>query len=383
MIANNHRTHPPFHRLSIRTCSVVRNIGGKGEKLKTSYEYGTLQIVRAPAKPPFQGSPTDFVSFRPLASRPFTFLVGPGKEPIDVHIDLLRSLSKPLDKLMNNGQMKESTERVAVLEEVDVETFVLFAEFCYTRNYRAPPKAKPVEAVDNPNGTDAQIARQNSPEISPPTDHCSRSPIPNGPFYCSKCSSQHLCLYCFVCGTRYYTSGFYRRPFLCSTCSGKTELQRFNLWRNNYAIQQRLKAKKYGAMGMSHDELRAHIKSLKPEDELSKRLVCHAKLYVFATIYMIQSLKDLSLHKLSRDLEAFDFRDNFAGEFAELFRYVYMNTSGNDDGIIGTGSELRDLVITYAAFNAELLVENRAFLEALEEGGEGVSAFAVTMAKGI
>src|SRR5256885_485733 len=87
------------------------------------------------------------ISYRLLASRTFAFLVGPDKEPIDIHIRLLQSLSEPLDKLMNNGQMRESIERVAVLEDVDVETFGLFAEFCYTRNYRAPPKPKRIEAA--------------------------------------------------------------------------------------------------------------------------------------------------------------------------------------------------------------------------------------------
>jgi hypothetical protein len=286
--------------------------------------------------------------------------------------------------LMNNGRMKESTEKVAVLEEVDVETFIQFVEFCYTRNYRAPPKAKPVEVVDGPNGTDAQMAKH-----SLPTKYCFlcgnswASTIPQGPVYCSNCSIQTLAISCVLCGVGHHVSRSWRERHepVCPTCSEKAEVQRINLWKDNTAILQHLKAKEYGAMGMSHDELRAHIKSLKPEDELSKKLVCHAKLYVFATIYMIQSLKDLCLHKLSRDLEAFDFRDDFAGEFAELFRYVYMNTSGNDDEAIGTGSELRDLVVTYAACKAGFLVENKAFLEALEEGGEGASAFAVFITK--
>jgi hypothetical protein len=340
------------------------------------------------SKPPVSKSPTDFVSFRLLASRTFTFLVGPEKEPIDVHISLLRSLSEPLDKLMNNGRMRESTERVAVLEEVDVETFALFAEFCYTRNYRAPPKAKPIEAVDGPNGTDAN---QNSPKISLPTNYCYlcarafASTIPQGRMSCPNCSTQIFAIRCVLCNLSHNVSryDFERRAPVCPTCREKAEVQTINLWKDNTAIWQRLKAREYGAMGMSHDELRAHLKSLKPEDEPSKKLVCHAKLYVFATIYMIQSLKDLCLHKLSRDLEAFDFRDDLAGEFAALFRYVYVNTSGNGDDSIGIGSELRDLVITYAACKAELLVENKAFLEALEEGGEGASAFAVLIVKRI
>ena len=108
-----------------------------------------------------------------------------------------------------------------------------------------------------------------------------------------------------------------RHEPVCPTCREKAEVQRINLWKGDAAIWRRLETKEYGAMGMSHDELRAYIKSLKPKDELSKKLVCHAKLYVFATMYMIQSLKDLCLHKLSRDLEGFDFKDDSAGEFAE------------------------------------------------------------------
>jgi hypothetical protein len=333
---------------------------------------------------------TDFVPFRLLASRTFTFLVGPEKEPIDIHINLLQSLSEPLDRLMNNGRMKESTERFAVLEEVEVDIFGLFAEFCYTRNYRAPPKAKPAEAVEGPNGTDVRMAKHNLPETSLRTNYCYRcsrswaSSMPKGQMICSNCASSPFYMYCVLCQAHGEVSKHcHGRGPVCLTCSKKPEVQKINLSKGEIAIRQRLDAKKYGAMGMSHDELRAHLKSLKPEDELSEKLVYHAKLYVFATIYMIQSLKDLCLHKLSRDLEAFDFKDDLAGEFANLFRYVYVNTSGNDDDTMGIGSELRDLVVTYAAFKAEFVVENKAFLDVLEEGGEGASAFAVFMAKRI
>jgi hypothetical protein len=291
---------------------------------------------------------------------------------------------------MNNGKLKESMERVAVLEDVEVDIFALFAEFCYTRNYRAPPKAKAAKAEDVPNATNAQMPNQRPSQISLPTSYCFKchtvwtSRIPGGQLNCSNCAYGLFNLYCVLCGTPFLISHFGRSAWpVCSTCSNKVEVKRINpLW-NGTTLQQILKEKKYGAMGMSHDELRAHLESVKPEDELSTKLVYHAKLYVFATMYMIQPLKDLCLHKLSRDLEAFDFEDDPTGEFAELFRYVYVNTSGNDDDTIGTGSELRDLVITCAASQARFLVENKVFLEVLEEGGEGASAFAVSVAKGI
>ena len=284
---------------------------------------------------------------------------------------------------MNNGTMKESTERIAVLEEVDVDTFGLFAEFCYKGNYRAPPKAKVAQAVDVPNGTDTQTAKQDTQEVSITTNYCYRCARPwaskifasPGRVWCPSCSPVYV--YCVLCKGMWEVT-YFCGP-ICPTCSKKAEFRMVNL--NGPALLESLKAKRYGAMGMSHDELRAYLKSLKPEDEFSDKPVCHAKLYVFATMYMIQSLKDLCLHKLARDLEAFDFKDDSAGEFAELFRYVYVNTSGNDDNTIGTGSELRDLVVTYAACYAEFLVENKAFLEVLEEGGEAASAFAVFMAR--
>lgn len=276
--------------------------------------------------------------------------------------------------------MKESTEEVAVLEEVDVDTFALFAEFCYTRNYRAPPKVKAAEA-----STNTQPAKHHLLETSLPTNCCYRC----GRLVSSTTADRMLCpncpgfaAFCVLCGAGVEIPKLCRGASpKCKTCSKKPEVRRLNSLMDGAALLQRLEAHKYGAMDMSYDELRAHLKSMKPEDEPSDKLIYHAKLYVFATMYMIQPLKHLCLHKLSRDLEAFDFKSDSAGEFAEMFRYVYVNTSGNDDDTIGTGSELRDLVVTHAACQAEFLVENKAFLEVLEEGGEGASAFAIFMAK--
>jgi hypothetical protein len=352
----------------------------------TSYK---SYVLRDRIKAPISRSPAYVFPFRLLASRTFTFLVGPEKEPIDIHIRLLQSLSEPLDKLMNNGTMKESTERAAVLEEVDVNTFGLFAEFCYKGNYYAPPKAKVAQEVNVPSGTDGQMPKQNSQEIGLLTNYCYRcgrpwkSAMPSTfNRYCRNCSTIYI--FCVLCGEQGEISVFcHGRGPVCPACNKKAKIRAVNLFGSKTALWQRLEAKKYGAMGMSHDELRAYLKSLKPEDKLSDKLVYHAKLYAFATMYMIQSLQDLCLHKLSRDLEGFDFKDDSAGEFAELFRYVYVTTTGNDDDTIGTGSELRDLVVTYAACYAEFLVENKAFLEVLEEGGEAASEFAVSLVKRI
>jgi hypothetical protein len=293
--------------------------------------------------------------------------------------------------LMNNGQMRESTERVAELGDVDVETFGLFAEFCYTRNYRAPSKAKTNKAASAANiEKDMPIAEYQTRVINLSTLYCCRCsrglPIlaadyQQNPIFCAVCTGGYP-VFCVLCRTTIQTPILWYGggPF-CLTCRKKPEVRNLALLSKKAALWRHLQAKEYGAMGMNHVELRAHLKQMKPEDELSDKLVYHAKLYVFANMYMIESLKGLCLHKLLRDLAEFDVEGDSAGEVAELLRYVYANTSANDDGTEGTGSELRDLVITYAACKAEFLVKDKAFLEMLEEGGEAASAFAQFMAK--
>jgi hypothetical protein len=286
--------------------------------------------------------------------------------------------------------MRESTERVAELVDVDVETFGLFAEFCYTRNYRAPPKAKTNKAAEAANAAnterDIAMAELQAGVIDLTTLYCCRcsrmlAGSEENSIFCTSCNSANM-VYCVLCRSAVQTPILWHGggPF-CLACRNKSEVQMLALASSKDALRDRLQAKEYGAMGMNHDELRTHLKQMKPEDELSDKLVYHAKLYVFANMYMIESLKGLCLHKLLRDLEGFDVEADSAGEVAELLRYVYTNTSANDDGTEGTGSELRDLVITYAACKAELLVKDKAFLEMLEEGGEAASAFALFMAK--
>jgi hypothetical protein len=279
--------------------------------------------------------------------------------------------------------MRESTERVAELGDVDAETFGLFAEFCYTRNYRAPSKAKTNKAANAAN------IERDMWVINLPTLYCCRcsrglptlaAGCQQNPIFCTVCTGYTV--FCVLCRTTVQTPTLWYGggPF-CLTCRKKPEVRNLALLSNKAALWCDLQTKEYGAMGMNHVELRAHLKQMKPEDELSDKPVYHAKLYVFANMYMIESLKGLCLHKLLRDLEGFDVEGDSAGEVAELVRYVYANTSANDDGTEGTGSELRDLVITYAACKAEFLVKDKAFLEMLEEGGEAASAFAQFMAK--
>ena len=75
---------------------------------------------------------------RVLRAPTFKFLVGSDGTCFNVPTILAKDISPPLDTLMNGGQMKESHDRVAVLKEVECETFTAFCEYAYTGTYRVP-----------------------------------------------------------------------------------------------------------------------------------------------------------------------------------------------------------------------------------------------------
>jgi hypothetical protein len=65
----------------------------------------------------------------------FTFLVGMDQTPISIHADVVKNISAPLDTMINNGVMTESTTRVAILDDVEIEVFQKFCQFAYTEDY--------------------------------------------------------------------------------------------------------------------------------------------------------------------------------------------------------------------------------------------------------
>ena len=61
--------------------------------------------------------------------------MGEEKTPLTIHTAVLKGLSDPLNAMIHNGTMRESTSRVAVLEDVEVEIFTAFCEYAYRSNF--------------------------------------------------------------------------------------------------------------------------------------------------------------------------------------------------------------------------------------------------------
>lgn len=59
---------------------------------------------------------------------------------LTIHAGLVENLSLPLYALINNGKMKESNSKIAVLDDVEEDTFIGFSEYAYRGTYTTPER---------------------------------------------------------------------------------------------------------------------------------------------------------------------------------------------------------------------------------------------------
>lgn len=293
--------------------------------------------------------PTDIHSI--FRTDVFTFQIGPDKKQFKVHPGVLRS--QALRKMIDNG-MKESVDKIAMLESVDPETFELFLEFAYTGSYRA--------ASDD----------ENEPLPLPERRHCT----PCGevltrddvcPLGCMEHNPRKQPDYCAHCGEGGTDGDEY-----CDECFEK-QVQNFcplSFFNREYPLSK-----------MSHDKARAYLPRLEPEDGPTSKLVSHAKLFVFANTYLIDDLQKLCLHKLHRDLLVYDLEVNGVDEIIVLLEYSYCNTEMADEGFPGVGVDLRNLAMAYAGGMATKLLKFPAFRTMIAKGGNLAVEFACLLVK--
>ncbi|KAJ5626081.1 hypothetical protein N7510_002390 [Penicillium lagena] len=109
-------------------------------------------------------SPRDYS--RIIHSPSFTFLVGPKHTKLTIQSGLAQHVSRPMHNLMN-GLTRESKDRIAVLEDEDVETFVAFCEYAYTGDYTVPSRYKAKERDRADGGAETLASGSISSAIPP------------------------------------------------------------------------------------------------------------------------------------------------------------------------------------------------------------------------
>lgn len=202
--------------------------------------------------------------------------------------------------MMNNSLMKESTTRAAVLEDVSVGTFTKFCEFAYTGTYSGTPTSFSKAKKKGPDDETTEFSKEqsiNSKSVTESTE--------------SKLDASQA--------SSYKTMSLTEIPV-----AGPKELLQLTV-----RLEDRFKSLQY---------------SSKPILSTNMLIFSHARLYVFATKYLIEPLRQKCLSSIHQYL-CVSFSQNIRGVLF-LLRYIYSITSRYEpDG----KSLLRDLVIQYAA----------------------------------
>lgn len=231
--------------------------------------------------------------------------------------------SAPLVALMN-GLMREASEGVAELEDIDEQTFVRFCEYAYTGDY-TPTQRHHIPAAST----------HDQAETSLSTEHFFGTP--------KKKKGKGTALF----------SSFEIADNSCDQC-GRGAIPKQILWDN---FKRR-------------DYLVVSPKS-QPSEKLEEcdTFLCHARVYVFADKYDIANLRILALDKLHQLLCGFKVAESQMGAIVDLIRYSYSNDNTKDNEAGHTRDSLRSMVAEFAVCHFEIIVKDNSFLELMGEGG--------------
>lgn len=228
----------------------------------------------------------------------------------------MENLSTPLYALINNGYMKESHTKTAMLEDVDASTFIAFCEFGYTGQYVTPIGKDGKES--KPLKVESKIEKE--PEELPSD-------------YDSWPHSQKR---------RYQKTLAYRQSREKEKEGEEDENEFFtDFWK---AFISR--------------EFDGTLAKLSSEPDL----LFHAKSYIFATKYLIEPLRRQSLATLHHDLCAYPFTAENSRLIVGLLGFVYSNTGRVEPG---GESARRDVVIHYVACKLRILSDDEYFFTLL------------------
>lgn len=236
-----------------------------------------------------------------VLSPTFRFIVGPDKREFHVHSALVSHQSPVLDKLVN-GDFREAEDKEAVLDKVDEQTFVRFCQFAYTGNYSEP----------KPQTTDHLL-----PEVFEYDESWTASQLRERKSTTKKQRQKHR-----QTSNLFATSDSIDSPCTCTwkPCSKRLE-----------------------------------------EEDLTRILLAHAQLYVFADCYQIEQLASISFSRLFETLEVLKGATTNTDGMTELVRLCF------EEAVPGN---LKNMVTTYASYEMKRLWTHPGFRELVGENNE-------------
>ena len=247
-----------------------------------------------------------------------------------VHAALISDCSEPLDRMIN-GQMSEAQQGFALLEDVDEGTFVRFIRWAYSKDY---PAAEYIlaEAGDE---TSAQASKS---ETSKETVVVVEDPDDAWGSFATKKDKK-------------------KKKHSSSSKGGLRE---------SFISQ-------YDASWGTFSTflLPAPRGNKSPLEDYTEVFLGHARIYVFAEKYDIQSLKKLALDKLQHTLSIFTLYPERVGDITALLKYIYANTAETVDGT----DDIRTMLAHYIGTEMEVLIKDGEIKDLMLEDGEMLGDF--------
>lgn len=324
-----------------------------------------------------------------VKSAHFVFLVGKDHVPLTLHQAVVYGLSEPLTAMMTNDRLKESQERVATLEDTEMDVFVGFAEFLYTGQYNTPQRETPakdkdtglVEAGEASNSSirdDVGLSSLQNDDPDALPGLVARAAAPGGRRTTQVITEvdEHGVPLTNLFQTWQDPWGTFESPVSTKKRSARRQPAKFGSQHNNQ-LWDSFCARQFPSQ---------HAKEAsKPE------LAFHAKLYAFAAQYLVEPLCTQCLKSLHRDLTRFSLDRESASVILDLLQYTYANTHRREEERSGgSGAEgakdpheigLRELVMEYVACQVRTLSEHERFREVLESDAEMGSDLVLELTK--
>ncbi len=299
------------------------------------------------------------------ASAPFKFIIG--GNPLYIHAELVSRNSKPLDRMIN-GYMSEAQEGFAVIKDVDAGTFVRFIQWAYNGYYEAGEFK-----IDSPKPDSASLEEKmaGQPYLEEPYLE-ELAPAAEAPYLEEPAEESIVEI---IGESRNYSRGWTRssdeersekrgKKGVVVVSTGTSSPSR----RESSRLRQALKE----SFINRQPTVRQQAISICPprpnqasNEDYTEVFLSHARLYVFAEEYDIQSLKALALDELHGTLQNFYLYPERTGDIIALLRYVYANTGEPLDGV----EDMRTVLKHYVGFEMDDLMKGKGFGDLMIEDG--------------
>jgi hypothetical protein len=250
--------------------------------------------------------------------------------------------------------MKESQTGIAVLDDVEVETFVGFCEYAYTGVYETPdlksvsPPETPLDLQSNDTANRFEDPPVSDEQAAIAYDEPEPEPEPE------------------------YDLGSYQR-------------QKKNKKKKAWAYEESYESSPPAQINIiyPYELLWERFRSLKFSSEPASvspnpDVLFHAKLYVFATKYLIEPLRQQCLASMHRDLRSFSLNRENRSLILDLLDFTYTHTGRAE---AGGKSSLRDLVIHYVACEVRTLADDEKLSDLLDSNAEVGSDLVLKLVK--